>query len=200
MFKNLFSSTSREERFWQWFTEQLPHWPEGTPTEAQQEQLQDKIASVDPHLSVILEVSNQNKQFIITADGIKESFPHVERLQQLTPADTGGWQVIAFRPSKPDQPFEYTNEGIQLTDQDVFFRYSDEGEAIGLELSIKGLDPENDLYEEAIIQLLEQLLGEYMTTMCIAWLTAKPLDDAEVNDLFTIQELPGMLQNMLDNN
>jgi hypothetical protein len=105
---------------------------------------------------------NKQREFIISDDGIKKSFPDVIKLVKEAPK-LSNFKIIAFR--QPHINFTQINfKDIQIDFKDVFFRYGKDNGKIGIELNIRGYQDNNDWGTAAFI-LLDMILGEYDTEM-----------------------------------
>jgi hypothetical protein len=97
----LFDKESREERFWQWFqkrADQLFDFESG------QQRVFDELASalnrVEKGLTFEFGPKESGKrEFIVSADGIRDRFEAVRRLVSAAPL-MPQWVVIPFRPPK----------------------------------------------------------------------------------------------------
>lgn len=87
---NVFKSNPEEE-FWKWFTKNEKFIYENVENKDKQEKLFDDISSrlhkIDENLVFEFSPIHENniREFIISADGIKESFPAVEKLITISP-------------------------------------------------------------------------------------------------------------------
>lgn len=97
----LFSKPTKEQRFWSWFarnTDRLFQF------EADQEAIFDDLGAalekVHPGLTFEFgPVREGKREFIVSADGIRELFPAVRALVAAAPV-LSRWAIIPFRPPK----------------------------------------------------------------------------------------------------
>jgi hypothetical protein len=194
MLKTFLKKTSKEEKFWSWFTENANlffHFENNQNVLF--ERLKNKLDKIDTNF--VFEFSNiledGKREFVISADGIKESFPSVTKLVKQAP-NFNKWKIIAFRqPRKKINLINY--EGLKINFKNVFFKYRKNNGEIDLELHIKEFY-ESAEWTSAVFILLDNILGEYHTEMTLGFIDKKKLDKNEKDDLFPIYELPQIIQ------
>ena len=93
------TSTDPHTIFWQWFQDNIDRF---NYFEDDQQHLMDELSAqlhqIDDNL--VYEISSANsgtRELVISADGIKESFPSVVTLTKAAP-EVKGWTITAFRP------------------------------------------------------------------------------------------------------
>jgi len=183
-----------EERFWYWFSKNSDKYLhfENNQDHLFQE-LKVELEKIDSNLtfefSPILE--NGTREFVISADGIKSSFPTVINLVKYAPI-LKDWRIIAFRqPHKEVTQISF--QGLNIDLKDIFFCYIKDNGKIGLELHIK------DFYESPAwtgisFVLLDTLLGEYNAEMCLSWIEKKLLIKDDASSLTPITDLPKIIE------
>ena len=98
--------------FWQWFVQNSASIAKiRTAREPIAMSLGAQLRAIDKHLTFELGPPGPVREFIISADGVREAFPSVVRLVAAARAPKG-WKVIAFRQRKPGLTVEL--EGIKL--------------------------------------------------------------------------------------
>ena len=100
--------------------------------------------SVPHHKDLVFEFSpiheNGIREFTVSAEGIKELFPIVEKLIESAPK-IEKWQFNAFRQRIPGDEFEIQYGDFRISYSDIYFRYVDgEYGEIGIELNIRDFD------------------------------------------------------------
>jgi hypothetical protein len=157
-----FKRAAPEERFWQWFGENSSRL---FAFEADQDRVfRDLTAALHKvHEGLTFEfgpVDDNKREFIVSADGIRERFPAVQDLVAAAPA-MPQWIVVPFRPPKDiGSVIEY--DGHRVGPADVWFRAEADGDRIGLTLYVRGLTDENKRsLGGATFILLDNALGEY---------------------------------------
>jgi hypothetical protein len=196
---NNFRSASPEAKFWDWFaanSERLANF------EADQERIFDELAAEleKVHEGLTFEFGPEEpdgREFVVSADGIRERFPAVIRLVEAAP-DLPGWKIIAFRqPKSMDYSLEYG--GYELSPDDIWFAAEPDGDRVGLNLYIKGLSRANErVATGAAFFLLDGALGEYDVETKIGFIEFKPLPSKPASrGLQPLRELPAVVQQMV---
>jgi hypothetical protein len=190
---SIFVLKTKEQKFWDWFSERSGQYFD---FEKDQEKLfrdlKLRINKVNEDLTFEFGPISESKQreFIISADGIKKSFPDVIKLVKAAP-EFSNFKVIAFR--QPHMDFTQINfKDIQIDFKDVFFRYGKDNGKIGIELNIRGYQNNND-WGTATFILLDTILGEYDTEMNLSWIDRKELNELELIKLLPITDLPKIM-------
>jgi len=156
------------DTFWEWFTK---HSNKYFNFENNQDELftklKNQLNSIDSNL--VFEFSpifnNGLREFIISADGIKSSFPSVIDLVEKAPK-LSNWKIIAFRqPHYGTTRINYENLVVKF--EDVYFRFAKDNGQIALELNIRGFY-ESPEWTGAAFILLDNLLGEYHAEMSLS--------------------------------
>lgn len=163
--------------FWAWFVANLDRF---NRFENEQQNLMDELSSqlqfIDDNL--VYEVSSSTsgvRELIISADGIKESFPSVVALTNASP-DIDGWIITAFRPRVDIEQFTLKFDGRELRPGDHYFCLQAEDRNIDLILFIPGLSEENRTeFVNPSYVLLDMAIGEYDVTTKIRYIDHQPL-------------------------
>ena len=161
-FKNTFAGSS-EDTFWKWFQKN-----ESTILnfERDQERTFDKLAS---KMNVVNEdltfefgpISDDGKrEFVISAGGIKASFPAVEALHSSAP-QMKNWVFTKYRPRRnPLNDLSYG--GVSVPVGDVHYKMFKDDEKVGIIVFLKGCSEEqHDIYGNIGYLFLDEALGEY---------------------------------------
>ena len=102
---------------------------------------------------------NGVRDFVISADGIKEAFPSVISLANAAPP-LSRWKIIKFRPRRGLGPISLN--GLQLSPEQVDFTIEPEGSKVAVTLFMDGYrESEHDRYAGVGFLMLDQALGEY---------------------------------------
>jgi hypothetical protein len=194
MFDRLFNTKTKEAKFWEWFQENNIKYLSLDKDSQDRlfDKLNERMIKIDPNLTFEFSplLNNGRREFIISADGIKDSFPSVTKLVEAAPG-IPNWDIIAFR--QPKTGYERINfNGLSLSFDDVFFRYSKDNGKLGLELNIRGYEDEKE-WTAVTFLLLDMVLGEYDTEMSLSWIERKVLDENEIDILYKLTELPAIL-------
>lgn len=198
MIKNLFKKKDPVIAFWEWFEsheDELYIFLE-QDIEKLFVELNRMIMKVNPQLvfSCTVELIDGKREFTIGGAGIEKNFPDVIRLVDAAPR-LDRFSIVAFI-----QRQEFNNgvkiNGIELTRDDVFFTYNQDQkqENFCLTLYIKGYNGDNDTYFEAVLELLEIVIGEYMLGTKITEINMRMYDI--IDGLLPISDLPNVLGNV----
>jgi hypothetical protein len=149
-----------QQAFWQWFVAQQD---ELLDFELDQERIFDELSEqlirVHPNLTFEFGPTAEQREFVISAGGIKEAFPAVTSLVAVAPK-LDHWRITAFRPRRT--PLNKIQIGESCVDpRDVEFCLLTKGSVIGIQLFIPRFR-ENDVTLKQIAYLmLDEALGEY---------------------------------------
>ena len=173
-----FTRASAEERFWQWFEQNSNRlFAFETDRDCVFRDLTAALHKVHEGLTFEFgPVQDDKREFIVSADGIRERFPAVQRLVAAAPA-MSRWTVIPFRPPKDiGSVIEY--DGHRVGPDDVWFRSEADGDRIGLTLYVRGLTEENTrTVGGATFILLDNALGEFAVETRVGFIEWKGLPD-----------------------
>lgn len=185
-------------RFWKWFvanSERLFYF------EREQERIFDELQTQLHRVAVGLtfeigQIDHGKREFVVSADGIPELFPHVEKLVAAAPPLTQ-WQVTAFRRPMPIG-FVIKMEGLQLGPDDIWFMAEPDGDLTGLVLYIRDLDATNDaILGNAAYILLDTALGEYAVETLVGFVERRPLPaDPAASGLRPFREIRSAIRNL----
>jgi len=177
----LFSRESAEQRFWRWFLENSSRL---FAFESDQEKVVGELRKAlgRVHSGLTFEfgpVNDGQREFIVSADGIKDRFPAVLRLVKAAPA-MPEWIVIPFRPPKNLAAFQagamFKFGEHRLGHDDIWFAAEPDGQRIGLAICIRGLTEDNrQALGGAAFILLDSALGEYAVEMQVGFIDLQPL-------------------------
>ena len=173
-----FKRASPEESFWQWFEQNSSRL---FAFEADRDRLFDELrkalSKIKPGLTFEFgPVTDGRREFIISADGIRDRFPAVQNLVAAAPA-LAQWIVIPFRPPKSlDMVIEY--DGLRLGADDVWFKPEKDADRIGLTLYVRGLTEQNQKsLGGAAFLLLDNALGEFAVETRVGFIEWQGLPD-----------------------
>lgn len=176
-----------EEKFWLWFLENQNHMYANIDNTSSQKEIFDslnaQLNAIDENLTFEFSPIHENgvREFSISADGMKESFPKVRRLIALSP-NLENWKFNAFRQRMPNDDYILDYDRYRIGYDDIFYRYSTSNNELGIELNIRDYD-ETGKMQDAVYILLDGLLGEYDVTMNIDWIDWKKLDEKQKENL-----------------
>lgn len=156
------------------------------------DELSDQLHQIDEN--VVYEISSAKsgtRELVISADGIKESFPSVVELTKTAP-EIPGWTITAFRPRVDVKQFTLQYDGRDLAAKDFYFWLQYEDQNIDLILYVPGLtdDNRND-FVNACYVLLDMAIGEYDVTTKIRYIDNQPLpSNPDTEGLKPLTKLP----------
>ena len=124
-----------------------------------------QLSKIDSNLNV--ELSGKNKELIITADGIIESFSEAQNLVNSAPKDLG-WKVIAFKQRKA-LPFSLKfDDSFTVDTTKIFFSVKENGEHLDIQVYFDGQEMLQEIQKKQVIYtFLDGIIGEYDTEMYI---------------------------------
>lgn len=179
--------------FWSWFLKNEPLLYYGTDHKDRRRevlcQISAELKKLNKHLvfelSPILE--GELKEFIVSADGIKEAFHIVRQLIKYAPKHPN-WVFIAFRPRLACNDLTISMGAIDFSYDDLFFRYVQTDKEFGIELNVRNFN--QTIWEKnALFILLDALIGEYDAATEIDWVEWTVLDETQAEELFPFVEL-----------
>ena len=145
--------------FWQWFVAQEEEY---LRFEEDQEPRFDRLLKamhrVQKHLTFEFGPPAERREFILSADGIKEAFAAVVALKNAAPV-LKRWEIIAFRPRRfPLSPLQIGE--IHLEPAEVEVSLARNGKVVGLYLFLPESVPKR-AREQLGFLMLDEALGEY---------------------------------------
>ena len=190
---SIFNKETKEEKFWKWFEKNHEtYYTEIENLEIRDDlfdELTKNLKKVNEDL--IFEFSpiheNNVREFTISAEGMKELFPIVEKLIEKAPK-LKNWKFNAFRQRIPGDDFEIQYGDLKIGYSDIYYRSEKDNGKLGIELNIKNYDGKGQT-QNAIYILLDGLIGEYDVTTKIGWIEWVELDKNEIKNLKPIIEL-----------
>jgi hypothetical protein len=198
MLRKMFSQTSPEESFWNWFSEnsrQLMLVNSGR--EPILKALIKKLKAVHPGLVYEFGPTGEGqREFIISADGNRHLFPKVIGLVDQAPR-IPGWVIIPFRQPK-DLDMRIRLGDLQLSPDDIWYTSAIDGEKIGLRLFIKGYQgATRKAIQQASFIILDAVIGEYDMESKVGFIEWYPIsDDPESQGLKSLRQLREELNSM----
>jgi hypothetical protein len=189
-FTSLFGTTP-EQKFWTWFEKNEARlFTFEKDQEATFDDLGNALHAV--HKSLTFEfgpIQDGKREFVISADGIKEAFPKVRSLYGSAP-NLRRWTWIAFRPRRVPMDIEYLGLKVVATDVRVLIGKPKEGDRIPLMVLFPGYLPsEEKKYKGIAFLLLDGALGEYDVETHIGYIGAGGLDHPSIDHAYTLNEL-----------
>lgn len=181
---------SPEAQFWAWFEknqEMLFYF------ERDQERVFDKLnaamSKVRPDLTFEFGPDeNGNREFVISADGLRDAFPAVESLYASAPS-LPRWTFIKFRPRRSAMTIQMGQVKLQPTDVDVAVEA--DGDKAGITVFVKGYDEsQSQQYEHAVFIMLDQAIGEYDMETKVGFIEVQPFEKGSQYKRYGLDILP----------
>ena len=176
-----------EQDFWKWFEKNETSLFD---FEKDQKAVFDRLATAmhRVHPSLTFEFGpkdSDHREFVISADGIKDAFPKVISLHATAPK-LPRWTFIRFRPRR--EPMDISYSGVSARAQDIQFSIVDDGNRAGITLFIPGHNTQNHKAMAGVgFLVLDQILGEFDVEMKVGFIevvspnsapiTKKPLQE-----------------------
>lgn len=199
---NFTSCRDKDVDFWNWFSKnqtELYHYEKDQ--QILFDELTKRLKSIDSNLTFEFSpIHNDSiREFTISADGLKESFPTVIRLVEKAPK-IPKWKINAFRQRVPGDGIQIVyDDSLKISYNDIYFRYAENSGKIDLELNIKNYKKESG-FDNAVFILLDALIGEYDMETRISGIDRKLLDDSMLDSLHRIVELRDIVDNLKKKN
>jgi len=181
--------TSPEADFWRWFQRNEAALFD---FERNQDGIFDRLAiemhKVHPGLTFEFGPKQDGqREFVISADGIRAVFPKVESLASNAPA-LPRWKVIKFRPRRDPADIQYN--GVTVKASAVSVGIHQDGEKVGLTVFIPGYSAsERQTFGSIAFLFLDQALGEFDVETLVGDVDVQAVVPAESNAI-PLNELP----------
>lgn len=153
---------SKETIFWRWFqANESRLFDFETDREKIFDELGIQLHRIRPELTFEFgPQQNGKREFVISADGIKDAFSAVIALVDAAPS-LPRWKITKFRPRRGFQSPVSIN-GLRVTPDQLKFTIQPDGDKVDLTLFIEGYNPtDRENFASAIYLMLDQTLGEY---------------------------------------
>lgn len=148
------------------------------------------MSVVDPDLTFEFgPLEDGQREFVISAGGIKRGFDAVQRLAAAAPR-LSRWRVIAFRPRRPVRNVVEFG-GIRVDPAKVEYSLLSSKTAVGLHLFIPGFAEGDTRYGQAGYLLLDEALGEYDVEMKLGLIKMFATEAETGGPRYPLAELPG---------
>lgn len=195
MFFGLFGTSanaSETDRFWKWFEKNEQAFYEMDPYDEELfDQLAGQLHKIDENLAFEFSPVKPNgkREFIISANGIKDAFPAVEKLHEAAPA-IERWIWIKFRPRQLPL-FNIEMAGKKVDPNNVSYIMAKDEEKVGLVLFIENYNGQDErIYDHIGFLLLDQALGEYAVATQVGFIKFHSPESKYYEQSSPIRELP----------
>ena len=171
--------------FWKWFAlnEEKFFNEIEKDTDSVVTLINEKLKNINPELEfeITLEIEEDKRNFIISADGVVDLFDLVISFCKKA-RDYKYWRIIPFRPS--------------LDYKDVFFTYKQIEMGIDIEVYVRGYEGTDNRYVHIYFLLLDSLVGEYDAVTIIKNTQIFPLSNNMIADINPFPDLLGIIDNL----
>lgn len=153
---------SKEATFWRWFqANETRLFDFEKDQERVFDELQMQLHRIQPDLTFEFGPKQEGKrEFVISANGIKEAFPAVVGLANAAPP-LPRWKITKFRPRRGFQS-PVTLNGLRISPEQLTFTIEPDGDKAGITLFIEGYTAgEHEKYAGVVYLMLDETLGEY---------------------------------------
>ena len=181
MFGLFKTEATPEQEFWKWFQKNEASL---FSFETNQDVVFDRLAAQMQKVQESLTfefgpVKNGQREFVISADGIKAAFPAVEQLYASAPK-LDRWIFIKFRPRRTPMDVQYN--GVKVKADDVYCTVEPDRGKAGITVFFRGYEAEQDkAYKGIAFLMLDQALGEYDVETKVGFIQVKPFSaDSEL--------------------
>lgn len=183
-------AASPEQTFWRWFTKNEPrlyHF------ENEQERIFDELSreirKVDRSLTFEFgPETNGKREFVISADGIREAFSKVESLYQSAPK-LEHWVFLKFRPRRVPMDLKLQDITVKAADVRVLISRGAERKIALLVLFPEFEPPKERFYTHAAFLFLDQALGEYDVETKVGYVGAGSTNQKDTASSVSLSEL-----------
>jgi hypothetical protein len=184
-------SSSKEAAFWKWF---VANEARLFAFEKDQDAIFDELAREMHRVNTDLTfefspVENDRREFVISAGGIRKSFPAVEALFSSAPK-LARWEWIKYRPRR-FQIHDVLFGGTTVKADEVRYLMAKDGEKVGIVLFFDGYsEEEKSVYANIGYLLLDQALGEFSIETQVGFIEFHAQDSEYFAQSRPLDELP----------
>lgn len=178
-----------EQQFWKWFQDNDSALFD---FERDQERVFDRLAKelhkVNPDLVFEFGPKKDGRRdFVISADGIRQAFPAVESLFAAAPP-LPRWRIIEFRPRRT--PHDISIGGLTVKASSVRVHMVQRSGKVDLVLFIPEYSADaRDSFLQIVYLLLDEALGEYDVETYVGFIDVQPVAEA-LQDTYSLEGLP----------
>ena len=190
------SQAKKEDRFWEWFTknnERIFHFEKNQNRIFSE--LGKAMARVDKYLTFEFGPINDGvREFVISADGIKEAFSIVESLYSKAP-NLDAWKFTKFRPRRTPMDLQFGD--LYIKPEDVQATLNKDGSKVHITVFMRGAGGTNDhLFQRAAFIILDQAIGEYDMETKVGLIQTLPYESPLHGGRISLNELPSTFDSL----
>ena len=181
---------NKAEAFWDWFqANEARIYDFESDREKVFSDLGRELKKVHPDLVFEFGPKNEKRDFVVSADGIKEAFPAVKELVDKAPS-LERWNIVQFR-QRGKTDVSMVLDGEKFSSDQFQFTIEPDGEKAGITLYFAGYDQNRrDLHHKAGFLLLDNCLGEYDMETKVGFVEVKPASQPSGLTKQPLSELP----------
>ncbi len=184
-----------QEAFWRWF---IQHERQLFDFKADRERIFDELAKelrkVDPNLCFEFGPKENKREFVISAGGIKGSFPAVISLVTSAP-NLDRWRIIAFRPRRLPNVVELG--GHRVDPDHVEFSLVHNGRMPGIYLFLPDYREDDANLKQIGYLLLDEAIGEYDVEARVGLIKMLPKDVPTEGERYPLADLPRQFDELI---
>jgi hypothetical protein len=212
------SQAQRQERvdqipfFWSWFqTNQQALFSSDNPGDMEHVSLGEKLKRIEDDLTYeIGRVENGKREMAVSADGILELFPLVEKIVKAAPK-MEKWKVVAFRQRVAEANLKELaikgapvnlsketakEEGVEIAVRDMRAAIERTGDKARITVFIKGYNKQESQDNLALV-MLQQALGEYDMVMKVGDIKFASTQEANEKNSFPFVKLGSVFDKVM---
>ena len=196
---SIFKKRTKFEEFWEWFSEHEEFIRNNLEqnTDEVASLVTEKIKTIHPNIyfEIPFLVTNDKRDFIISADGDYDVFDEVIDLCDIAPTYTH-WNIIPFRPRTYQEDQTIDMDGITLSYEDIYFQYDLTDLPIDVNVYIRGYDGKDNRFIHAYFILLDTLIGEFDAVTVIGETSVHTLTEEDIPNLIPIKKIRDLVDDL----
>ncbi len=199
MTKNNYSG--KIKRFWKWFTEN-----EERLYNFQDDQMKifnetaKELNKINRYLVFEFGVKEgEKREFVISANGMKEAFPAVEALYYSAPK-LERWDFIKFRPRR-DDIIDIQIADVKVKADEVYFKLFPNYETHKIDIVLYLPNYSKDkkqIYDNIAILFLDEALGEYDVETKIGYIEIDDKSAKDFDEALPLKKLPEVFDELVN--
>ena len=179
-----------EQDFWKWFQNiENSLFDFEKDQERTFDRLTTEMHKLSPNLTFEFGPKKDGRrEFTISADGIRDAFPEVEKLYSAAPA-LPRWKILKFR--QRNAPFDISYGGLSVKAASISVQVKPNGQKVDLTIFLPGYTQvEHKNYAPIVYLFLDQALGEYDVETRVGQINIESTSEAE-GKTYSLEALPG---------
>jgi len=185
-------AVNRAATFWKWFTEHAAELRAEKDLKKTMDGISAELETAYPGVFAEIGGAKDDRTLVLSVDGKKDLFPHVQELYAARPTVTG-WTIVAFRqrakPGDPELTIEMGNQ--KLDPGKVRFVGTPAGGKLDIDVFIPGFTTNEEMGQLGFL-ILDHAVGEFDMETKIGGIEFAALDKAPASAK-PLAELPAMV-------